>query len=238
MKDIRKYLNLTDAAVAQFWETRTTAAQRQGSATGVRDQGERTAVTAGNHLDGFEHLCREILGDASDGKCKFHIGKSAPTLPGFFRPTKCWDIVATIEEKLVAVIEFKSQAGPSFGNNFNNRTEEALGSASDFWTAYREGAFGKENRPFLGWIMLLEDCDKSNQPVKINSPIFPSFREFENASYAKRYDLLCSKLIQENLYTHAALITSKRGGGKASCLSDQTSISSFIKVMYGAAMGF
>jgi len=208
MKDLNRYLDLTDHATKQYWETRTNAADRQGTTTGVRDQGERSAVTAGNHLDGFEHLCREILSDATDGKCTFHIGKSAPTLPGFFRPTKCWDIVATIEEKLVAVIEFKSQAGPSFGNNFNNRTEEALGSASDFWTAFREGAFGKQNRPFLGWIMLLEDCDKSNQPVKVNSPLFPSFREFENASYAKRYDLLCSKLIQENLYSHAALILS------------------------------
>jgi len=238
MTDIQKYLNLTDAAVKQYWETRITAAQKQGTTTGVRDQGERSAVTAGNHLDGFERLCREILSDASNGKCKFHIGKSAPTLPGFFRPTKCWDIVATIEEKLVAVIEFKSQAGPSFGNNFNNRTEEALGSASDFWTAYREGAFGKQSRPFLGWIMLLEDCDKSNKPVKVNSPIYPSFPEFVNASYAQRYDLLCSKLIQENLYSHAALITSKRGGSKADSLSDQTSINSFIKVMYGAIMGF
>ena len=236
--ELQKYLDLTDAAIAQYWETRTTAASRQGTTSGVRDQGERSAVTAGNHLVGFEHLCQMILSDASDGKCKFHIGKSAPTLPGFFRPTKCWDIVATIEDKLVAVIEFKSQAGPSFGNNFNNRTEEALGSATDFWTAFREGAFGKQSRPFLGWIMLLEDCKKSNQPVKVNSPIYPSFSEFKNASYAQRYDLLCSKLIQDNLYSHAALITSRRGGSKAGSLSEQTSIDSFIKVMYGAAMGF
>ena len=236
--DIQKYLALTDSAVSQYWGTRTAAADRQGSSTGVRDQGERSAVTAGNHLDGFEKLCREVISDASEGKCIFHVGKSAPTLPGFFRPTKCWDIVATYENKLVAVIEFKSQAGPSFGNNFNNRTEEALGSGSDFWTAFREGAFGKQNRPFLGWIMLLENCQKSNQPVKVSSQIFPSFREFENASYSQRYDLLCSKLIQENIYSHAALITSERGGSKAGSLSDQTSIKSFIKVMYGAVMAF
>ena len=49
--------------------------------------------------------------------------------------------------------------------------DEALGSATDFWTAFREGAFRKQSRPFLGWIMLLEDCKKSNQPVKVNSPI-------------------------------------------------------------------
>jgi hypothetical protein len=45
-------------------------------------------------------------------------------------------------------MEFKSQIGPSFGNNFNNRTEEALGSATDIWAAYREGAFKPSSRPF------------------------------------------------------------------------------------------
>ena len=42
-----------------------------------------------------------------------------------------------VDGRLLAVIELKSQVGPSFGNNFNNRTEEAIGSAVDFWTAYR-----------------------------------------------------------------------------------------------------
>jgi hypothetical protein len=52
-------------------------------------------------------------------------------LPGFFRPTKEWDLLAIHDGKLLAVIEAKSQVGPSFGNNFNNRTEEAMGSALD-----------------------------------------------------------------------------------------------------------
>jgi hypothetical protein len=60
------------------------------------------------------------------------------TLPGFFRPTKLWDMLVIHEGKLIAAIELKSQVGPSFGNNFNNRTEEAIGNAHDLWTAYRE----------------------------------------------------------------------------------------------------
>ncbi len=59
-------------------------------------------------------------------------------LPGFFRPTKEWDLLVIKDGKLVVAIEAKSQAGPSFGNNFNNRTEEAMGSALDLWTAFRE----------------------------------------------------------------------------------------------------
>jgi hypothetical protein len=72
------------------------------------------------------------------------------TLPGFFRPTKLWDLLVIRDRELVAALAFKSHVGPSFGNNFNNRAEEALGTAADFWTAFREGAFGKTPRPFLG----------------------------------------------------------------------------------------
>ncbi len=39
---------------------------------------------------------------------------------------KKWDLLV-VEGCLIAAIEFKSQVG-SFGNNYNNRTEEALGS--------------------------------------------------------------------------------------------------------------
>ena len=62
--------------------------------------------------------------------------------------------------QLVTAMEFKSQVGPSFGNNFNNRSEEAIGSATDIWVAYREGRFGKTPTPFLGYFFLLEDCDR------------------------------------------------------------------------------
>jgi len=37
-------------------------------------------------------------------------------------------------------------------NNFNNRVEEALGSATAIWTAYREGTFKPSQRPWIGWL--------------------------------------------------------------------------------------
>ena len=51
--------------------------------------------------------------------------------------------------ELIAAIELKSQVGPSFGKNFNNHTEEAIGTAPDFWTAYKHDAFGKHRCPLL-----------------------------------------------------------------------------------------
>src|SRR5439155_1900592 len=68
--------------------------------------------------------------------------RSKRELPGYFRATKDWDLVAVHQNHLVAAIEFKSQRGPSFGNNVNIRVEAALGNATVLWTDFREGAYG------------------------------------------------------------------------------------------------
>ena len=97
------------------------------------------------------------------------------------------------------------QVGPSFGNNFNNRTEEAIGNAEDIWTAYREGRFGKHPAPFLGYFFLLEDCEKVHAPVRNVEPYFSVDPVFAAASYAKRYEVLCERLVLERKYTAACL---------------------------------
>ncbi|MCB0597570.1 MAG: hypothetical protein H6557_10760 [Lewinellaceae bacterium] len=80
---------------------------------------------------------------------------------------------------MIAVAEFKSQVG-SFGNNFNNRTEEALGSAVDLWTAFREAAFPNQQAPWLGCLLVLERTEKSTSEVRLNTPHHPVFSDFEN----------------------------------------------------------
>jgi hypothetical protein len=108
---------------------------------------------------------------------------------------------------LVAAIEFKSQRGPSFGNNLNNRAEEAVGVAHDIFVAYREKAFGERApRPWLGWLMLVEDCPASQALVEVREPHFKVFAEFQASSYAKRYELLLRKLRLENLFDSTALL--------------------------------
>src|SRR5690606_21393629 len=116
-------------------------------------------------------------------------------LPGWFRAEKKWDLVIVHEHDLIAAVEFTSQVGPSFGNNFNNRTEEALRSATDSWAAYREGAFKPSSRPFLGYLMLLEDCERSRAGVRTDAPHFPVLPEFGGASYARRYSILIEKML-------------------------------------------
>ena len=122
-------------------------------------------------------------------------------------------MVAVVDGQLLAVIEFKSHVGPSFGNNFNNRVEEALGSATDVWTAYREGAFKPSQKPWLGWLMLLENAPKSQSPVRVSEPHFEVFEEFKESSYAKRYELFCERLVRERIYDAACLLLSDRRNG-------------------------
>jgi hypothetical protein len=195
-------------AVRRFWQTR----RRQDAAASRRDQG-RSAVTGGAQLDGFVDLIRELL--IENGLPEDAIYRNrGKELPGFFRPTKQWDLIVARRGELVASIELKSQVGPSFGNNFNNRTEEALGSATDLWTAYREGAFRASPRPWLGYFILLEEAPGSVNPVGVLEPHFPVFPEFRSSSYVRRYELFCQKLVRERLYDGACLLLTDRVNGR------------------------
>ena len=187
-------------------------------------------------MDGFLALVLDIIWANGLAQAEIHQNRAMLTLPGYFRPTKLWDLLVTCKGELVAAIELKSHVGPSFANNFNNRTEEAIGTAHDFWTAFREEAFGKQPRPFVGWLILVEDALASRRPVRNFSPHFPVFEEFSDASYLQRYDLLCQRLVQEQLYTTAAVITANRTdqhSGNFRDLSAMTSLKTFVTALAG-----
>lgn len=225
----------TNKAVKTFWRNRKAARKKQVE-SGKADQGERAGVTAGKNMDGFLALIREIVTLNGLDNAEICLQRRVLTLPGFFRPTKLWDMLVINNKRLIAAVELKSQVGPSFGNNFNNRTEEAIGTGLDFWKAYREGAFGDNPRPFTGWLILVEDCIGSRSPVRDSSHHFPVFKEFTGASYADRYNILCKKLVQEQLYTSATVIMSPRSAvktGAYSELSEMTGLKTFISTLAG-----
>jgi restriction endonuclease XhoI-like protein len=198
-------------AIRHFWTTRRTQARKQGSTTGARDAGDRTAVTGGRQMDGFVSLVRDYLCENGLPKTQVYCEKRIE-LPGWYRAEKQWDLLVVEDGQFLAGIEFKSQVG-SFGNNFNNRTEEAIGSACDLWAAYREGAFKPSARPWLGYMMLLEDAPGSARPVRAQEPHFKVFPEFKDASYAKRYEILLTKLVRERLYDSACFLLSDPKNG-------------------------
>lgn len=196
-------------AVKQFWSIREAQARKQGMASGIKDAGARSAVTGGAQMKGFAALVQELIWESGLSRADVYRDHRIE-LPGWYRPEKKWDLVVVAGGILLAAIEFKSQVG-SFGNNYNNRTEEAIGSATDLWAAYREGAFKPSSRPWLGYVMLLEEAPGSLAPVRSREPHFPVFPEFKDASYAKWYEILLTKLVRERLYDAACLPDIKRG---------------------------
>jgi hypothetical protein len=198
-------------AIKHFWNTRETQAQKQGTTSGSKDAGFRSAVTGGAQMNGFVNLVRDLLCESGLPQAHVYCEKYIE-LPGWYRPEKKWDLLVVSDGKLLAGIEFKSQVG-SFGNNYNNRTEEAIGSAVDVWAAYREGAFKPSARPWLGYLMLLEHAPASLNPVRARESHFKVFPEFREASYAKRYEILLTKLVRERLYDAACFLMSNAEDG-------------------------
>lgn len=204
------------SAVQQFWTT------RGALPVSTSQEGSRSNVIAGKNLDGFALLFRKVALYCGIEQDHIYVtGKKFLTLPGYFRPTKMWDALVVYKGRLIAALELKSQVG-SFGNNYNNRSEESIGLATDFWTAFRERAFQKADGsssdslgtsesskpPFLGYMMLLEDCPNSSNTVRIDESHYRVFPEFTGASYAKRYEILMERLVSEKLYSSGSLVLS------------------------------
>lgn len=228
------------SAIRRFWMTRDDQSVRQETASGRRDAGARAAVTGGKPMNLFVELIRELMIEAGIPDAAIHCNRDLE-LPGYFRAEKKWDLIVVVDGTLLASIEFKSQVGPSFGNNYNNRTEEALGSATDLWLAYREGEFRTSQRPWVGYLMLLEETERSMSPVAVREPHFQVFDEFREASYAKRYEILMTRLIRERLYDATCLLLSDRERGRKGDYREpnvELGFQPFVASLLGRAIAF
>lgn len=219
-------------AVMHYWGTldRQGASQGTGASTS-RDRGSRAKVTGGKQLDGFVSLITDLLTEVGvPPDCVLQDKRLE--LPGFYRSQKQWDLLVIIEGCLLATVELKSMAG-SYGNNFNNRVEESLGNAEDYWKAYREGAFGDSPQPWLGYLMLLGDSPAANRPVKPVEPHFKVFPEFREASYVKRYEILLTKLVRERRYSATCFMVSSPSAIHSGDFTEPNPSLSFISFMSG-----
>ena len=224
-------------AVQAFWDARDRQQHKQIEA-GKIDAGTRGAVTGGTQMGALETLLTDVLLDAGLSRSDIRA-RTALELPGYYRPEKKWDLLVVADSQLLAAVELKSQAGPSFGNNFNNRTEEAIGNAEDFWTAYREGRFGRYPAPFLGYFFLLEDCARVHAPVASTEPYFQVDPVFRGASYAKRYDVLCQRLVLERKYTATCLtLATKDNPSRVSFPADALNFRQFAATLDAHARAF
>jgi Restriction endonuclease XhoI len=245
-------------AIRAYWGVQSSQAQKQIE-EGTQDTGRRGEVTGGQHLDGFLSTIERLLVEAGVPAETVYTHKLLSVLPGFFRPTKVWDLLVVDDDGRVrVVIELKS-IGSSFGNNANNRAEEAIGNAQDLWVAYRENAFGGHPPPWLGYLFVLPDVPKSAKPVRIEEPHHLAFEVFRGSgesvvrkkpgltrrrtvvgvSYAERLQILCGRLVRERLYSEACLLLTKSDQVESAvnyrCPADDLGADRFVRRMLHAA---
>lgn len=228
--------NSVKGAVRKFWAS--------------RDGGN--GVLGGKTLDSFVEIIERVVKESGLVNAKTYTGRNTSQLPGFFRPHKSWDVVVINEGELIVAVEFKSQVG-SIGNNFNNRTEEVLGSSIDLKTAYEECAFGEDATIFTGYMILVEKSNNTLKTPRIEMKHFPvmegflldesergvTYKKLSDGSYPRtlgisyldRYDVMCKRLMVKGLYTATAVIAAPNEDhhlGQYEHVSPQTSIETFI----------
>ncbi|MFD6277191.1 PaeR7I family type II restriction endonuclease [Streptomyces sp. NPDC060209] len=175
-----------------------------------QDAGTEGSVRGGKQFDPIVSLVANFFRAAGYPSSCIQTA-SQLELPGFYRPQKKWDVVVTWGKFLVAAFELKALGGPSYGNNFNNRVEEAVGSATDVRRAFSSQHPARP--PWLGYFYLMEDDAGSRRPVKTAKSPIPVSDKWTNLSYQERGGVFCERLLAENLYDAVCYVTAPKGSG-------------------------
>lgn len=188
------------AAVAEFWSIKS---EQQAASDRSRKSAEGTSgsVRAGKHMAPFEDLILQVVRDAGIEPDPQPGDKVY--LPGYYRETKSWDVVLQYKQHALAIVEVKSQ-GSSLANNFNNRVEEAIGQAADVWKSHERGFLVSGIRPWLGYLMIVEETSKTTEPKHLRQgKAVPNGMNvdtaFDGMSYAERYAAAFQRLDQERM---------------------------------------
>ena len=223
------------AAVADYWNARRSQAERSRE-QGVLNTGIRAEVTGGRHLDALQTLVVSVFVEAGIPAHLIDVRKRP--IAGYFRRDKSWDIVVMVADRVVGIIELKSMAGTQPGQNYNNRTDEALGQAIDVWKAVEREIIDSPLRPWLGYFMLLEDNPSFNTPVKGRRPVWKPDAVFDNSSYADRYAIFFERMVRERLLDAACLILGDKESGEVRFPSDTLSFQALAAAIHGRCLQF
>lgn len=215
-------------AILEMYRLIDQAAERQ-ALHGHADRGNRRGITSGRHLDPLADLIRADLIRAGFRENDIYQGGYSCVLPGWFRPTKNWDLLAFDGDDLIGAIELKSISN-SFGNNANNRAEESIGSAIDAIEAFNEGLYGgRPMPPAMGYVMIVRDCPDSRRiGPGVGSRHFPIDPVFHRVSYLDRFRILCERLRSKSLYQAVWLVFADPDTGTVEEPSQELTYEKFI----------
>ncbi|WP_069754098.1 PaeR7I family type II restriction endonuclease [Streptomyces sp. EN16] len=206
-------------AIAAYWDARKLQGEQSAIKAAV-GAGTAGSVRGGKHFDAIAILLSKFFLEAGYPPESIRVTKKQGLeLPGYYRPQKQWDVVVVHQGVLVAAFELKALGGPSFGNNYNNRVEEALGSAVDLRRAVLADLYPKE-KPWLGYFFIMEDHQKSRNPVRIAKGALPIDSHWHETSYQDRFGTFCERLVAEQLYDAACYVTSSAEEPKPTELVD------------------
>jgi hypothetical protein len=161
------------------------------------------------HMQSISAFVRQMFVDAGLDESDVYTDS---IVPGYYRRSKNWDVVAMHRGQLVAVAELKSQAS-SPGNNANNRIEEAIGSAYDAKAVQDlTGAFG-DLGVWAAWCMTFNRDAEDGDPIELTPfqtarlrfPITDS--AFVPMTYASQYASAIQRLIAQNVYQAGWMVT-------------------------------
>ncbi len=196
-----------DAAMHAYWALK---AKQLAAAQAIQStaEGSAKAVRGGGHFEPVVKLIASFFTDAGYPVSSIHANGHATILPAYLRPTKNWDLVVVHRGVLVAAIEVKALGGPSFGNNYNNRLEEAIGCSVDVTAANAANLVGPE-QPWLGYFFVIEDHAGSRRIVRERSSrSFPVEPTWANRSYQSRYALTGRRLLDSKMYDAVCYLVS------------------------------
>lgn len=222
-------------AVADYWNVRQSQAAKSRS-QGVLNTGIRAEVTGGRHLDALQKLVVSVFVDAGIPAHLMSVRKRP--IAGYFRRDKSWDIVVMVADRVIGIIELKSMAGLSPGQNYNNRTDEALGQAVDVWKAIEHQIIDTPLRPWLGYFMLLEDNDAFTRSVQVRTAVWEPDPIFDGASYADRYVIFFERMVRERLLDAACLVLGNKASSAVRFPSNSLSFQAFAAAIYGRCLQF
>lgn len=196
-----------EAAIAAYWGAKELQREQSAIKNAV-GAGTAGSVRGGKHFDAIATLLAKFFLDTGYPSAGIRVTKSQGLeLPGYYRPQKQWDLVVVHEDVLVAAFELKALGGPSYGNNYNNRVEEALGSAVDLRRAALAELYPKE-KPWLGYFFVMQDGEESRRPVKTTRGALPVDGIWHGTSYQDGFGIFCERLMAERLHDAVCYVTS------------------------------
>jgi hypothetical protein len=186
-----------DAAL-QHWVAIRKMQKEKSTSGGRAQEGNRSAVTGGAHLDGLNQLVVDEIGAAGTTGLSFVTNRGA-TVAGYYRASKSWDLAVLKEGSPILLAEYKSMSG-SEGKNLNNRADEVFGVAEDARQAEEHGLL--PGNLLRAYIFVMGITPESTRPIGVAPNLLGTADpEFEGASYLKRIAIMCKRLRETGLYS-------------------------------------